>query len=191
MHRSLIALGANIEASSNLFHAALGRLASAPDVILDRCSQVIPTAPIGADAGAEFLNAAATIQTSLPPHELLQRLHEVENEFGRKRTIHWGPRRLDLDLILYESEVVCDDQLVVPHPACWYRRFVLQPAAEVAGDMIHPLLNESIEQLYSRLCRRPILIQIEAGSSGLDAGGIAEKLKSAVPLVGFESKDDV
>ncbi len=189
MNRCLIALGANIDASSDLFRAALNRLASMPNVLVERCSQAIRTSPVGANAGDEFLNAAATIRTDLSPLDLLSRLHIVENEFGRERTIHWGPRRLDLDLILYALDAVGDEQLVVPHPACWYRKFVLQPAAEIAGDMIHPLLGESIDQLFRRLCERPIRIAIETVSTAISVRALIDVLRQEINPAELEWSD--
>lgn len=189
MKRCLIALGANIDASSDLFHAALNRLELLSDVAVERCSRAIRTSPVGANAGDEFLNAAATIQTSLPPQKLLALLHAVESEFGRERTIHWGPRRLDLDLILYAQDIIDDDRLVVPHPACWYRRFVLQPAAEIAGDMIHPLLDESIDQLFRRLCDRPIRIAIETVSTAISVRELIDVLRQQFDPAELEWSD--
>jgi len=159
VQKCLIALGGNLQISREVFEDALAMLQrrGCPDA---RISRVIATCPVGSDAGGEFLNAAAVLQTDHAPDQLLQTLHEVESIFHRVRTRHWGPRTLDLDLILYGKSDVHTPQLVVPHPAMWYRRFVLEPAVDVAAQMIHPILNESVGQLYERLMNRPLRLEI-------------------------------
>ncbi|MCA9010363.1 MAG: 2-amino-4-hydroxy-6-hydroxymethyldihydropteridine diphosphokinase, partial [Planctomycetaceae bacterium] len=141
-----------------------------------RMSRVFITRPVGSDAGGDFLNAAAVLHTGHSAAELLQRLHLTETRFKRVRTRHWGPRTLDLDLILYGTACVNDPGLVVPHPAMWYRRFVLEPASEVAGPMIHPLLNESVAQLYARLTCRPLRFEICGAKSMTESGVLQEIL---------------
>ncbi len=159
MQKCLIALGGNLQISEQVFRDALAQL------LLLGCShvamsRVLNTRPVGADAGQEFLNAAAVLHTDLSPDELLRTLHEVEARFHRTRVRHWGPRTLDLDLILHGDLISNMPQLVVPHPAMWYRRFVLEPAIDVAADMVHPTLNEPVAALHRRLMRRPLRLQI-------------------------------
>ena len=159
MQKCLIALGGNLQISREVFRDALAmlQLRGCSDA---RISRVIKTRPVGSDAGGEFLNAAAVLHTDHDPDQLLQTLHEVESIFHRVRTRHWGPRTLDLDLILYGESDVHAPHLVVPHPAMWYRRFVLEPAVEIAAQMIHPILKESVDQLYKRLINRPLRLEI-------------------------------
>jgi 2-amino-4-hydroxy-6-hydroxymethyldihydropteridine diphosphokinase len=160
LERCLIALGGNQTVSHDVFQQAMDRL-SELGLQLVRLSDCFSTRPVGQNAGDEFLNAAAVVLTNLPADEVLRCLHQTEEEFGRKRTIHWGPRTLDLDLILYGQQVVCRPDLVVPHPAMWYRRFVLQPAAEIAGELQHPLLGCSVRELWTQLCSRPLQLEID------------------------------
>lgn len=159
MNECLIALGGNVQISGQVFEDSLAQLTRRGCSCV-KMSRILSTRPVGSDAGFEFLNAAAVLQTELPALELLHRLHEVEATFGRVRTLHWGPRTLDLDLILYGDQISNTAQFVLPHPAMWYRRFVLEPAVEIAPEMVHPILNESISQLYDRLLCRPLLLEI-------------------------------
>lgn len=181
MTTCLIALGANIGASEELFDAALSEL-DGPMISVCQRSRAFRTAPVGADAGGEFLNAAATLETELDADAILTRLHSVENHFGRVRTIHWGPRRLDLDLILFGDHSISRPDLEVPHPACWYRRFVLEPAVQVAPQMVHPLLGETVESLLMQLHARPLHVELEVSAPGIDVGELRKQLSSLEPL---------
>lgn len=159
MDECLIALGGNLQISGQVFKDALKQLQlrGCRSVEMGR---VLKTRPVGAEAGQEFLNSAAVMRTDQGPAELLQTLHEIERMFHRVRTRHWGPRTLDLDLILYHDLISNEPQLVVPHPAMWYRRFVLEPAVDVAADMVHPTLHESVAELHRRLMARPLWLEI-------------------------------
>jgi len=159
MQECLIALGGNLQISRQVFSDALAQLQLRGCSVVEM-SRVLKTRPVGAEAGNAFLNAAAVLQTHQSPEELLRTLHEIEAMFCRVRTRHWGPRTLDLDLILYGKFTSNIPQLVVPHPAMWYRRFVLEPAVEVAADMVHPIQNESLAGLHKRLMRHPLRLEI-------------------------------
>ena len=164
LQQCLIALGGNLSKTRLAFGDALAQLQlrGCCDVEMSRVKR---TRPVGSEAGDEFLNAAASMQTDQSPEELLTTLHEIETTFGRTRTRHWAPRTLDLDLILYDDFVSNTRQLVVPHPAMWYRRFVLDPAIEVAAEMVHPILGESIAQLRERLLVRPLKLELRVERS--------------------------
>lgn len=154
-----VALGGNIGDTISRFNQALARLEAAGCQIRG-VSDYLSTAPMGAASGDHFLNAAAVIETLLTPQQLLEQLHLVERALGRQRTVHWGPRTLDLDLLWYDDDVIDSSELVLPHPCLWYRRFVLQPLREIAPDWKHPLLGETTDQLYQRLQCRPLLFEI-------------------------------
>lgn len=156
--RALISLGGNQGNVKETFVKALKRLAESPDVQLIEISQYYSTTPVGAEAGEQFVNAAATLETSLAPGQLLDLLQQIEAESGRVRTIHWGPRTLDLDIILWDEEIINTNRLTVPHPACFYRQFVLQPAVEIAADWLHPLAEQTLEELNMKLHERPLLV---------------------------------
>jgi 2-amino-4-hydroxy-6-hydroxymethyldihydropteridine diphosphokinase len=181
MTRCLIALGGNIGVSEAVFEAAMSQL-QRPGIDLIRVAKTLKTRPVGASAGEEFLNTAATLETSLDPQELLSALHEVENAFGRTRTIHWGPRTLDLDLCLFGDEIIDSNLLVIPHPAMWYRRFVIDPALDVAAEMQHPLLRQSIRELHRELHQCPLKIAISDSETNPAMSVCSAVLKEALHL---------
>ena len=182
MQECLIALGGNLQISGLVFSDALAQLQlrGCSDVEM---SSVFKTRPVGAEAGNAFLNAAAVLQTDQSPEELLRTLHEIEAMFCRVRTRHWGPRTLDLDLILYGEFTSNIPQLVVPHPAMWYRRFVLEPAVEVAADMVHPIRNESVAGLHRRLMDYPLRLEICSTGSTMASRFPDEILKQVRDIV--------
>jgi 2-amino-4-hydroxy-6-hydroxymethyldihydropteridine diphosphokinase len=158
-----IALGGNVGRVEETFQTALARLATDNLVAIARVSSVWRTRPIGPRSGGEFLNAAAEIETSLEPLDLLDVLKDVERRAGRTPSEHWAPRPLDLDLIFYANRVIAHPRLVVPHPACWYRRFVLDPLDEIAAEVRHPVKGISVRELRARLLHRPLRLAL-AGS---------------------------
>jgi hypothetical protein len=113
------------------------------------------------------LNAAAAIDTGLSPLELLDFMQSIETHLGRVRSIHWGPRTLDLDLLFYGSEIIDSARLVVPHPAAWYRRFVLDPLVEIAPHFVHPERQADFETLRSRLLPRPLVAALAGGDAAV------------------------
>lgn len=167
MSRCWIALGGNQGSVSETFRRAAELLRQTPGITVTQLSQLYTTAPVGADAGGEFLNAAAELQSTLSPFELLARLHEVESQLGRARTVHWGPRTLDLDLLLYADQQVSTPTLTVPHPHLWYRRFVLDPLVEIAPDVVHCGHALTIAQLRERLLLRPLNCALLGGACEL------------------------
>lgn len=183
MPRCLIALGGNLGVSESVFKRAMNRL-QRPEIRVNRLSSMVRTKAVGENAGEEYLNAAVTLDCNLSARSLLTVLHEVEAEFGRTRTIHWGPRSLDLDLCLWGDASTDQPDLVVPHPAMWYRRFVLDPAAEIASEMLHPLLGQSVGELHQRLHRRPlqILVRSNFADGGRDACQVSALVETLTRL---------
>ncbi|MEZ6123067.1 MAG: 2-amino-4-hydroxy-6-hydroxymethyldihydropteridine diphosphokinase [Planctomycetaceae bacterium] len=158
--RGAIAFGGNLGDPERSFQNAC-RLLATHGINVDRISSTIRSQPMGPDAGSEFCNAAATFHSPHSAHQLLQILHTVEAELGRTRDQHWGPRTIDLDLICLDQQVIDTPQLVLPHPAFWYRRFVLQPLCEIDPDARHPILKESSQQLLDRLLKRPLTVAVD------------------------------
>ncbi len=156
-----IALGGNQQDVEAAFRLSLDRLNDAGCQVV-AVSSPYRTRPMGKFAGNEFLNAAAVLETELPPRQVLAALHRVESAAGRERSLRWGPRMLDLDLLLVENEIVDSTDLVLPHPAMWYRRFVLDPLAEIAADTVHPVFGMTIARLQMRLRQRPLVLEIES-----------------------------
>jgi 2-amino-4-hydroxy-6-hydroxymethyldihydropteridine diphosphokinase len=128
--------------------------AAAAAIGADRLSAVRRTAAVG-PAGRAFANAVAIITSSLDPPELLARLKSVERDFGRRAGRRWGPRVLDLDIILWSGGAWAAEGLVVPHPQFRGRRFVLEPLAELAPGWRDPVTGATMRQLLARLARRP------------------------------------
>lgn len=161
MTTCLIGLGGNVGNVPQTIVGALQTLSQSPGVRVERWSSLYRTAPVGPDAGSEFVNAAAMLETTLPPQELLTCLLSVENGFGRQRDIVWGPRTLDLDLLFFGDEIINDlPVLQVPHSGCWYRRFVLDPLFELVPHFVHPEKQQSITELRDRLLVRPFRLEV-------------------------------
>lgn len=149
--RAYIALGSNLGDKHGYIQTALDGLQACPEIRLKRCSQLITTAPYGGVEQDDFLNGAAEIETLLSPEELLNQLNRLEQEANRVREIHWGPRTLDLDILLYENEIIQTPRLIVPHRDMTNRDFVLIPMAEIAPHTLHPVLHKTMAQLLSEL----------------------------------------
>jgi 2-amino-4-hydroxy-6-hydroxymethyldihydropteridine diphosphokinase len=176
MPRCFISLGGNLGNVSQTFDRALEALEGADDASIVATSTFHKTHPVGHSAGA-FLNAAAEIETSLPPLALLDRLQQIEHQLGRIRTVHWGPRTLDLDLLFFGSEIIDSPRLTVPHPAAWYRRFVLDPLVEIAPRFVHPEKHADIVALRERLLPRPMIVALTGGEAN-PRMDLARRLKS-------------
>lgn len=143
-----IALGANLGDRERQLRDALSRLDATSGIRVVAASRFIETAPVGGPSGAPpYLNAAARLDTTLPAHPLLHELLRIEREMGRVRRERWEPRLIDLDLLLYGDRVLSSQELVVPHPLMHDRLFVLEPLAEIAANVVHPVLNMTIRGL--------------------------------------------
>jgi 2-amino-4-hydroxy-6-hydroxymethyldihydropteridine diphosphokinase len=176
MTRCLIALGGNVGDVPATFASALRRLAG-PDLRVTAVSRLYETPPMGVAAGGTFLNAVAAVETSLSAESLLDRLLAIEEALGRVRTVHWGPRPIDLDLILFGETVIDTPRLRVPHPAAWYRRFVLDPTCDIAAEAVHPEAGATFTALRDRLAVRPLPMAVDGPSDA--ATVVADWLRRA------------
>ena len=145
-----IALGSNVGDRAAHFQAALRGLSATPGVRLSACSSLYETSAVGPEQ-PDYLNAVVMAQVELEPAALLERLRELERAAGRVRRERWGPRTLDLDLLLYGERVLDEPGLTVPHVELHRRRFVLEPLVEVAPWALHPLLAQTMDELLRHL----------------------------------------
>jgi len=138
MNTAYVALGANLGDPAATVRAAFGALANLPDSRVSRSSSLYRTAPVGLADQPDFINAVAELQTTLAPEALLDALFDIEQRFGRIRADRNGPRTLDLDLLLYDDQLIDLPHLTLPHPRLHLRAFVLQPLAEIAPQLVIP-----------------------------------------------------
>ena len=135
LRRAFIGLGSNLGDRATLLLSAVERLRGGGDVVA--VSDVYETEPVGGpDDQGPYLNLVVELRTADGPRRLLERCHELEAAAGRVRTVHWGPRTLDADVLWVEGCEVDEPDLRVPHPRLWERRFVLQPLADLAPDLV-------------------------------------------------------
>ncbi|MCF8720887.1 2-amino-4-hydroxy-6-hydroxymethyldihydropteridine diphosphokinase [Nitrospina gracilis] len=148
---AIIGIGSNMGDAPGHCREAIDRMRAHPALTLRAASSLYQTQPYGKTDQDWFINAVAQVETDLSPADLLKTLLGIEKEMGRERREKWGPRTIDLDLLLYDAEIIEEKDLQVPHPGIAERRFVLEPLAEIAPDRIHPTLNKSIADLLAEV----------------------------------------
>jgi len=148
-----IGLGSNLGDRKKTFDAALLTLDRTEGISVEAVSQYLETDPIGQPDQARFLNAAVKLEVDVTARRLLKLCQSIEDHHGRKRSeeLVWGPRTLDLDLLLFGSLICNEPDLTIPHPHLPIRQFVLIPLVEIAPNVIHPVLNLTITELNKRV----------------------------------------
>jgi 3-oxoacyl-[acyl-carrier protein] reductase len=197
MPRAYIALGSNLGDRTGYLNAALDRLRQTDGVKVAAVSSFWETTPVGGPSGqGTYLNAAAELDTKLEPKALLKLLLQIEAELERQRNTRFGPRTLDLDILLFDDQIIHEPQLTIPHPRLHERSFMLGPVAEIAAGVMHPVFKKTIAHLFGELGHRPLL-----GKRALVTGastGIGKAIALALAQHGADvivharqSKDDL
>jgi len=150
-----VGLGSNLGERESMIRLALEALSRLPGTHLVKASSLYDTEPVGEVDQPNFLNAVAQLDTELTARQLLWNLLLIEKRLGRVRTQRWGPRTIDLDLLLHGSLVLDEPELTVPHPELTARSFVLVPLVELDPLLVHPVTGETLLHHLSRLNTRP------------------------------------
>lgn len=138
MNIAYLSLGSNIGERERYLRQAIDALQAHPEIDVLQQSSIYETEPVGFVDQANFLNIVVQIDTSLPPVDLLNECQAIEKAFDRVRTVHWGPRTLDVDILLYNDATIQMERLIVPHQEMNGRTFVLAPLVEIAPQLAHP-----------------------------------------------------
>lgn len=177
MAHVFLSLGSNLGDRLEQLQTALDHLQQA-GIQVEKVSAVYESEPVGYTDQPMFLNMAVQVQTNFLPLDLLTQTQKIEKEMGRKRDIPWGPRTIDIDLLLYDDmvmkledhEIIDDIRIIlqIPHPYLHERRFVLEPLAEIAPEVVHPVLKKNILELF-RECPdksmvKPVMVLEKEGS---------------------------
>ena len=152
MSRVFIGVGSNEGDRLRHISESVRVLGAVHGVRLVQMATILETEPVGGPPQGPYLNTVAEIDTTLDPHALLTQLQAIERQRGRKpSTERWGPRPIDLDILLYDDRIINDLTLTIPHPRLHERRFVLDPLTQLAANLIHPTLQQSIASLYDHV----------------------------------------
>lgn len=151
-HTVYVAIGSNMGEKDRFIQLGLKELAALPDTQVEAVSDIIVTKPYGGIVQDDFLNGVVKLKTLFTPQELLDRLHEIEEKAERKRTLRWGPRTLDLDIVFYDKLVYESETLIIPHVDMENRDFVLKPMCQLSPNFRHPVLGKTMEQLCRKVC---------------------------------------
>lgn len=150
-HTAYISLGTNLGDKKENLLKALSEIDKLENTLIKKQSEFIVTTPFGNVEQDDFLNSVIEIETLYTPRELLSVLLEIEKKLGRIRDIKWGPRLIDLDILIYDNEVINEENLIIPHPWMNERMFVLEPFAEIAPNVIEPVSCKRIRELKEEL----------------------------------------
>ncbi|MFQ5797668.1 MAG: 2-amino-4-hydroxy-6-hydroxymethyldihydropteridine diphosphokinase [Bacteroidota bacterium] len=151
MARVFLGLGSNVGDRLRFLQRAVDELRSRDGVVLTKVSSVYETEPVGVKDQRDFLNLALEVEVLLAPEELLRTVKEVEKKVGRKPAERWGPREIDIDILLYNDQTTNVGELRIPHPELAQRKFVLVPLQELDGQLVHPVQRQTVGELL-KMC---------------------------------------
>jgi 2-amino-4-hydroxy-6-hydroxymethyldihydropteridine diphosphokinase len=151
-HEAYIGVGSNLGAKVDNCRRAVAVLATGEGCLLDGQSPFYETEPVGLEDQDWFVNGVVRIRTDASPQMLHEQLQAFETALGRRPGgMKYGPRVLDLDILLFDDLILCTDELEIPHPRLHERRFVLRPLCDLASEVVHPVLGQTIQYLLSNL----------------------------------------
>ncbi|MGB8001503.1 MAG: 2-amino-4-hydroxy-6-hydroxymethyldihydropteridine diphosphokinase [Anaerobacillus sp.] len=151
MNRVYVGIGSNIGDRESYIKTSLLRIQEYPGVQIADASSIYETAPVGVTEQAPFLNMVALLETEMNAFQILEILQGIEQSLGRERDIRWGPRTIDLDILLYNHENIVAEGLVIPHPRLLQRGFVIIPLHELSSDITIPTTNKKIDSYYDHI----------------------------------------
>jgi 2-amino-4-hydroxy-6-hydroxymethyldihydropteridine diphosphokinase len=159
--KAYIGIGSNIGDKTANCKKAIELLKENPQIKVTKISDFYETEPVGYKEQEWFVNCAVEIETDLNPQELLLLCHMIESELGRERKIKYGPRTIDLDILLYNNDIIDTTKLKIPHPEMHKRSFVLKPLSDIAPDAVHPALRKKIADLTVAITEKGIVKKIK------------------------------
>lgn len=151
MERVFLGLGSNLGDRVKTIRKAKEMISSIPGVSVSSSSSLYETEPVGISDQPMFINAVLEVETDLSPKELFSKLKDIEAKLGRTKTIRWGPRVIDIDILLYGKRIIEGKDLTIPHPEMAKRGFVLVPLCEITPEVRHPKLEKTIRELADGL----------------------------------------
>lgn len=153
-HEVYLGLGSNLGDKKAYLDCAVESLDAIRGCKVEKVSEYLVTKPYGGVEQDDFLNACLRLKTMLSPEELLQEIHKIEQKAHRERIVRWGPRTLDLDILLYDDRIVETEELIIPHIEMHMRDFVLKPLSEIAPNKRHPIYKKTVSQMLAELASR-------------------------------------
>ena len=151
MKKAYIGIGSNLGDTHGNCRKAIERMGRIPGCSVTGLSELYLTEPVGVEGQDWYVNGVIAISTSLSPQELIKGLYIIEADMGRVRKERWGPRTIDLDILLFGQDIIREPNLTIPHPRMHERRFVIAPMVELAPDLVHPTLGKKMTELLAMI----------------------------------------